>query len=128
MPAQRTDVPQKIEFRWRHHENDFAERLAESARKADRSIGDHAREIVKTALTADDQLRYSLQLLLQEIGQVHKQLLDLAHVKHGLNALHKNLYEFRDDLATCVTKLLAEAGRLDPQAAEEWIRNTLDAE
>ena len=110
MPAQRTDVPQKIEFRWRHHEKDFAERLAESARKADRSIGDHAREIVKTALTADDQLQYSLQLLLQEIGQVHKQLLDLAHVKHGLKALHENLYEFRDDLATCVDQA-ARRGR-----------------
>jgi hypothetical protein len=128
MPADRTAVPQKIEFRWRHNEKDFAERLAESARKADRSIGDHAREIVKTALTADDQLQYSLQLLHQEVGQLHKQLLQLGHIKSGLKSLNENLYEFRDDLATSVAKMLADAGRLEPQAAEEWVRRTLEAE
>lgn len=128
MAAPRIDTPEKIEFRWRQNEKDFARRLAESARKANRSIGDHAREILKTALTADDQVQYSLQLLHQEVGQLHKRLLDLARLQSGLKNLHENLYEFRDDLVTCVAKLLADAGRMEPTAAEEWVRSTLDAE
>ena len=128
MTARQREVPQKIEFRWRHNEKDLARRLAEAARKADRSVGDHARETVKTALTADDQLQYSLELLHREVGQLHTQLLDLARIKKGLKTLHENLYQFRDDLATCVAKMLADAGRLEPQAAEEWVKETLDAE
>lgn len=128
MPTARPTTPQKIEFRWRQNEKDFGKRLADSARKADRTVGDHARELLKTALTADEQLQYSLQLLHQEVGQLHKELLDLARLKSGLKVLHENLYEFRDDLATCVAKLLADAGRLEPRAAEQWVRDTLHAE
>ena len=128
MAAPRMNVPDKIEFRWRKNEKDFAKRLAESARKASRTVGDHAREVLKTALTADDQLQYSLQLLHQEVGQLHKRMLDFARLQSGLKVLHENVYEFRDDLATCVAKMLADAGRLEPAAAEEWVRDTLNAE
>jgi len=128
MPIQHVEPVNKVEFRWRQHEEEFAQRLAESAAEAGRSSSDQARELLKNALTASDELRHAIESLREEIAQVSRQLRDLRTIKDALRNVHENIYQFRDDLATCVVKLLVDAGRLDPKPAGQWVRKRLDAE
>ena len=44
------------------------------------------------------------------VAQLRQQLRDLRVLKEGLRAVHANIYQFRDDLATCTAKLLTDAG------------------
>lgn len=128
MTGKNREIFDRVEFRWRQHEEEFPRRLADSAREAGRSQSDQARELLKNALTASDQLQHAVESLQQEVAQLHHQLRLLATIKEGIRTVHENIYQFRDDLAACVTKLLADAGRLDAKAAENWVKKTLDAE
>ena len=118
----------RVEFRWREHEEHFAQQLNESAREAGHSTSNHARKLVKDALTNDEQLRHDLHLIQQEIAQLHLQLRELHKIAAGLRATHEGIYELRDDLANYAIKLLSDAGRLEPETAARWVKETIRAE
>ncbi|MGA2617108.1 MAG: hypothetical protein ABSF26_05815 [Thermoguttaceae bacterium] len=122
------ETPDRVEFRWRQHEDEFARLLANAAREAGLSQSDYARELVKKALTAPDELRHAVESLQQEVAQVLFQLRVLSAIKEGVRTVHENIYEFRDDLATSVLKLLTDAGHLDAKAAEKWATKTFNPE
>lgn len=128
MAVKQVETADRVEFRWRQHEEEFAQRLAESAAEAGRSSSDQARELLKNALTASDELRYAIESLREEIVQVSHQLRDLRTIKDGLRTVHENIYQFRDAAATCMVKLLVDVGGLQPKVAVEWARKSLDAE
>ena len=128
MTSKNPETAARVEFRWRQHEVQFAERLAESASEAGRSTSDHARELMKTALTGTEELQHNLQNLEQGLAQLHNQLRELVEIKEGLGTIHQNLYEFRDDFATCVAMLLTHAGKLNAADAEQWVKDATDAE
>jgi hypothetical protein len=128
MKSNQSETIERVEFRWRQHEERFARLLAESARESGRSESDQARELLKTALGSSEEMRRALESLQSEIAQVHQQLRQLLPLKAGLRTTHENIYQLRDELATCVAKLLADAGRLDSAEAEEWVRQAFDAE
>jgi hypothetical protein len=125
MASKSHETIQRVEFRWRQHEEQFAERLADDARQAGRSPSDHARELMKDALNNAERLQHAIHTLQQDFAQLHGRLRELNTIKDGLKTIHDNIYQFRDDLATCVVKLLAEAGRMQPDAATRWIQKTL---
>jgi hypothetical protein len=128
MKTNRHKTIDRVEFRWRQHEEHFAERLAESAREAGRSERDHARELLKTALTSTEQFQHAMDSLHREIAQLQEQLRQLLSLKQGLRTVHENIYQLRDDLAAYVVKLLVDAGKVDTEAADTWVRETLNAE
>ena len=128
MSSTRNQTIGRVEFRWRQNEGDFAARLEEAAQQAGRTTSDHARELMKNALTASERLDHSLHVLQQEVAQLRQQLRELRTLKVGLRAVHANIYQFRDDLATCTAKLLTDAGLLPPEVAEQWVKETLNAE
>jgi hypothetical protein len=128
MNTRNQELTDRVEFRWRQHEEEFARRLAKSARTAGRSQSEQARELLKDALTASDQLQHAIESLQQEVAQLHHQLRHLPAIKEGVRAVHENIYQFRDNLASCTAKLLEDAGHLDSQAARNWVCQTLDAE
>lgn len=128
MINRRREILDRVEFRWRQHEEEFPRRLAEEAENAGRSQSDHARELLKNALTASDLLQHAIETLHEEVTQLHEQLRVLASIKEGIRTVHENIYEFRDDLASCVTKVLTDAGRLDAKAAANWVRTALKTE
>jgi hypothetical protein len=118
-------VSDKVDFRWRQHEAVWKTRMAVSAAKANRSIGDHARELIKTALVADEQTLLDIQLLRQEIANLDRRLGRLAVIEAGSKAIHENVYQLRDDLLVVVIKLLTDAGCLDQPEAETWVEQTV---
>ena len=118
----------KVEFRWRQHEQVFAERLAESSTEANTSVGDHARDLLKNALTESDEVRHALEQIQREVAQLRGDLRYLATLKEGLKALHENIYGLRDGLATSVAKLLCDAGETSDEEAQAWITEVFDAE
>ena len=118
----------RVEFRWRQHEDEFAERLTESAQEAGRSMCDHARELMKNALTSDEQLQHRLHRIEQELTQLHRQLRELRKITTAFDSLHERVYELRDDLATYAVKLLTDAGSLAPEAAERWVKEVTRAD
>lgn len=124
-PQEMTD---RVEFRWRQHEEHFIRLLAESAREAGRSASDQARELLKTALASSDEVLAAVESLHQELAQLREQLRLLEAIKTGLRIVHENIYELRDNFAASVIRLLIDAGRLDPAAAESWVQQNLDAE
>lgn len=128
MSATRNETTGRVEFRWRQHEADFVARLEEAAQQSGRTISDQARELLKDALTMSERQEHNLHVLQQEVAQLRLQLRDLRPIKEGLRAVHTNIYLFRDDLATCVAKLLTDAGLLPPDVAEQWVKQTLGAE
>lgn len=128
MKTNHRETTSRVEFRWRQHEEHFAQLLAESAREAGRSESDQARELLKLALTQSDQLLHSLESLQKDTLQLHEQLQQLPSIKAGIRTVHENVYQLRDDLATCVTKLLVEASDLDDAAAKAWVKQALDAD
>lgn len=121
------DPAARVEFRWREHERHFARQLAESAHQAGRSPSDHARELMKDALTRAEQLEHQFHRIEQELAQLHLQLRALNQIPPGFSALHDTLYELRDDLATYAVKLLTDAGHLDPEAATRWVEDVTRA-
>jgi plasmid stability protein len=128
MTSKNRETVERVEFRWRQHDEGFAERLEESARAAGHSTSDHARELLKDALTRSEQLQHDIHTLQQEVAQLHSQLRELAKIKDGIRLIHENIYRLRDDLATSVTRLLTDAGRLEAETAEQWVQETLTAE
>lgn len=118
----------RVEFRWRQHEEHFAQQLTESACEAGRSPSDHARELMKHVLTSDEQLQHRLHRIEQELAQVHQQLRQLRTITSAFETLHDGIYELRDDLATYAVKLLTDAGSLEPEAAERWVKEVTRAE
>ena len=129
---QEQEIVQRVEFRWRQNEAQFAELLTESAREAGRLHGDHARELMKTALTSSEGLQHHIYTLQHEVGQIQNQLRSmsqqLAAIEQGIRTVHDNIYQFRDEQATCVVKILADAGRMQSSAAEQWVIDTLHVE
>lgn len=121
-------LPDKVEFRWRQHEEDWQRRLVDSARDANRAIGDHARELLKTAMAVDEELRQEIHMLRQEVSQVRRELAALAQLKEALRTVHQNTYELRDNLATVTVKLLVDAGKIELASALRWAEETLDAQ
>ncbi|OHB65851.1 MAG: hypothetical protein A2V70_16670 [Planctomycetes bacterium RBG_13_63_9] len=81
---------------------------------------------MKDALTSSERLEHAIHTVEQEMAQVFDQLRELSDIKNGLRTVHENIYQFRDDLATCVAKLLADAGRVTTTAAEQWVREAID--
>jgi Rad3-related DNA helicase len=128
MISRNSEMPDRIEFRWRQHEKEFIQRLADSARAAGRCPSEQARELLKDALSSSDEIKHAIEALQQEVAQLHHQLRHVAAIKEGVRAVHENIYQFRDDLAACAAKLLAEAGHLDSKAARDWVRHTFNAE
>jgi hypothetical protein len=128
MSRKNQEIFERVEFRWRQHEEDFAERLAVEARKAGRSQADHARELLKNALTASDDLQKAIEALHQDVMEIRQQLRHLPAMKEGVRTVHDQFFSFRDSMAACVYKLLIEVGRLSPKAAEQWIRDTFQSE
>ena len=118
----------RIEFRLRQHEADYAERLAEGARAAGRCVSDHARELIKTAVTRDEELQHSLYTIQQELAQIHGQLKEMATIGQAVQDVQEDILVIRDDLATCVTKLLTDAGRLDITTAKKWVQQAFRAD
>jgi hypothetical protein len=118
----------RVEFRWRQHEQVFAERLAESSTEANASASDHARDLLKNALTESDEVRHALEQIQREVAQLRGDLRDLTVLKEGLKALHENIYSLRDDLATSVVKLLCDAGETSDEEAQAWVTEAFDAE
>jgi hypothetical protein len=118
----------RVEFRWRQHENEFAERLTAAAQEAGRSISDHARELMKNALTSQEQLEHSIHTLQQEVAQLHHELRELSNIAEAVRMISDNVFILRDDLTSYVIKLLADAGSLDEKTAREWVDNVLSAE
>jgi len=132
MTTKHHETIERVEFRWRQHEEQYAELLIESARKAGRSVTDHARELMKTALTSSEQLQHHIYTLEQEVAQVQNQLRSqlrqLTNIEKGIHTVHDNVYQVRDDLATCVVKILSDAGRMQDAAAQRWAKDTLDTD
>ena len=126
------DIPQetfdRVEFRWRQHEGAFAHRLAEEARAVGRSQSDHARELLKTSLTASDDLQQAIEALHQDVMEVRQQLRHMPAMKEGVRAVHDQFFQFRNDVASCVCKLLIEVGGVSSDAAEQWVRETFQSE
>ena len=116
----------KIEFRFRKDERQDAIRLANMAKTKKCTIGELARELVKAGLNKSDRLEYGVETVLQELAQLSKMVRDLASMKTALKATHETVYEVRDDLLTCVVKLLVDVGGLTPAAAEKWVKTTFD--
>ena len=126
--SKKTETTKKVEFRWRQHEELFAERLAESATEANVSVAEHARELLKNALTESDEIRHVLEETHQEVAQLHHDLQQLAAIKGGLKAIHENIYGLRDDLATSIVKLLVDAGKTNAEEAQAWVGEAFDIE
>jgi hypothetical protein len=126
--AKSNETTRKVEFRWRQHEQLFAERLAESSTEANVSLGEHARELLKNALTESDEMRHVLEEIHREVAQLHHDLQQLAAIKGGLKAIHENIYGLRDDLATSIVKLLVDAGKTDDDEAQEWVAEAFETE
>ncbi len=120
-----THIVTRVEFRWRHNEKEFAKLLSDSASKAGRCASDHARELMKDALTASEELQHHLFTLQKDIAQLHIQLQELSDIKEGLRTVHNNINSLRDELTSYVAKLLCDAGRMRLADAREWIDGLL---
>jgi polyhydroxyalkanoate synthesis regulator phasin len=128
MPNRTLETSDRVEFRWRLHEEEFARRLVALARQAGRSTPDQAREMLKDILSRPDVLQQAIESLQHDVAQLFQQLQILASLKEILRKLHENIYQLRDDQAASVEKLLVEAGKLTARAAEQWVHETFNAE
>jgi hypothetical protein len=148
-PRRSTDG-QKVEFRWRQHEDEQRQRLVELAEEARRSPSDHAREMLKAALTTPEELLHSVHLLRQEISQLKLELVgdgqspksnptmagDAAgmpkdmgtRLLERLDELGDGQLEIREDIATCVVKMLVDVGNIDPKHARNWAGDMLNGQ
>jgi hypothetical protein len=122
MNRQHQETIGRVEFRWRQHEEEFARRLAESAKEAGRSQPDQARELLKTALTASDVLQQAVESLQQEVAQMNRQLGELVSIKKGIRIVHHDVGRLCDDVAACLAEVLAQAERIDPKDTKNWFR------
>jgi hypothetical protein len=128
MKHRHQETADRVEFRWRQHEEEFARRLAEAANEAGHSPSDHARELLKDALTASDRIQLAIESLHQEVTQLLNDHRLLITIKEGVRTIHENIYQFRDNLAVSVIKILIDAGKLDARTAKNWASEALDAE
>jgi t-SNARE complex subunit (syntaxin) len=121
------ETTDRVEFRWRLHEAEFARLLAELARKSGRSVADQARELLKDILSRPDVLQQAIESLQHDASQLlqlFQQLQTLvSSLKEAIRTLHANVYEFRDDHAAGVEILLAEAGKFTARVAERWVND-----
>ena len=139
---------QKVEFRWRQHEDEHRQRLVELAEEAGRSTSDHAREMLKAALTTPGELLHSVHLLRQEISQLKLELvgsgqppqshpttddkvagmqMDMGNrLLERLDDLGNGQLDIREDIATCVVKILVDVGNIDANQARNWAGNILN--
>jgi hypothetical protein len=122
MVKKKNHPSEKVEFRVRHHEKEWLRRLAEEADNAGRSIGDHARELVKRQLSLQDDTLNQINSLQHQLTQVLRKLEALSTVKEGLKRLHENVYELRDDLPTLAVMLLIHLARMTPDQATQSVR------
>lgn len=88
-----------------------ADALGRHAEECGKSHGICARDIVVSALTADDEDRLEIQLIRAELAEIRR---ELAVVR-----------KLRTDLASAVNILLVHAGKLEPDDAREWVNETL---
>jgi hypothetical protein len=56
------------------------------------------------------------------------QLRELRKITTAFETLHESVYELRDDLATYAVKLLTDAGSLDFDTAERWVKDATRAQ
>jgi hypothetical protein len=122
------DHADKVEFRWRQQEEEYRVRLANHAAKAQRSPADHARELLKEALRAEDTLPNELRLLRQEVDAMRDELIAMRRVADIVTRLEEGVYGLQDDIANLAVKLLVDAGQLSLEDAREWASKTFDAE
>ncbi len=115
---------EKIEFRWKQSDEEWRQRLVDSAAEARRPVNSHARELVKVALVNPQETQFQVQQLRREIEELKKLVDSLGG---GLEAIHENVYEVRDALLTSVAKILLEAGGMDATKAKEWINRVFNA-
>lgn len=109
MPADKRNTdPTHITFRL---DPATAGRLEQLAREANRSPNLYARDLVTLALTAEDEVQHELALLRVELARTR--------------ALIEPLGRLRGDLASAVNLLLVKAGKLTPDQADRWVRQTL---
>ncbi|MEN6406995.1 MAG: hypothetical protein ABFC77_11050 [Thermoguttaceae bacterium] len=112
----------RVEFRWREHEEEFARRLAESAKEAGRSQPDQARELLKNALTASDVLQQAVESLQQEVAQMNRQLGELVSIKKGIRIVHHDVGQLCDDVAACLADIQRHAGRVNATNTNNWFK------
>jgi len=145
-PRRPTDG-QKVEFRWRRHEVEQRRRLVELAEQAGRSPSEHAREMLKAALTASEELLHSVHMLRQELSQLKLELVGDGHppdshsttaghaagmpkdmgtrLLERLDELFEGQLDVREDIATSVVKLLVDVGDVHPEHARNWAGDML---
>jgi hypothetical protein len=118
----------KVEFRWRQHETQWRDRLAVAAQQAGRSVGDHARVLLKASMMTQEELSHELHMLREEVSAMSRQLNALPTIVESQKAADENVYELRDALLAITVKLLTDVAQLPPERALEWVRTHLDAE
>jgi len=148
-PRNKTDG-QKVEFRWRQHEDEHRRRLAELAEEARREPNEHARELLKAALAGSEELLLDVHMLRQEVSEL-KDLLggvgqqtqshpaqteieypDADRLDEVESRLLEQLHELgerqldtREDIVNCTLKLLIEIGGVAPEQARDWAAGIL---
>ena len=83
------------------------------AEERSRSHGMCARDLVVSALLADDKAELEAQLIRNELSDIRRELTTLC--------------KLRADLASAVNLLLVHAGQLDPDKARAWVNETLSS-
>ena len=125
MPKKSNVSGEKIEFRWKQADEEWQQRLVDSAAEVRRPINAHARELVKMALLNPQDTQFQIKQIRAEIDELQKAIDSLGE---GIEALHENTFQLRDALVTGIAKLLVEAGGMDVERTKHWIKNTLDTE
>jgi hypothetical protein len=118
-----TIISDKVEFRWRQHEAEWKRRLAEEAEKAERTIGDHARELLKNLLVEKEEMLHQLESIKHQLAMMQKKLEPIAILNEGCQTINENIYLLRDDWANFAIQLLMHAGSMTPEAAAQWVTN-----
>jgi hypothetical protein len=103
-----TDIT-RVSFRL---DQDLATELARRAAETNRSHSLEAKSLVSSALTAQDDLSHEITMLRAHLAELREELLE-------------RLETLRSDLLTIVPILLSKAGRLTPDQARQWVRQTL---
>lgn len=100
--------PTRISFRL---DADTAAELARQAEAAGTSPSLYARDLVLSRLADRDETRQELRLIRHQLGD--------------LRADADLLRRIRGDIVSCALVLLVNAGKLERQEAEQWVRQTL---
>jgi hypothetical protein len=100
--------PTRVSFRL---DSELAAELARKAHEARKSTGQYARDLVSRVLFHLDEQEQEINILRVELTALPK-VLDLVRT-------------LRTDLASSVAILLVNAGKLRPEQARQWVRETL---